>query len=192
MRSRPIGLAYRRESVQPINGHETTDSNEDIRPPISADLRRRVLVEAGHRCAIPTCRHIEVDIHHIVPWASCHAHEYDNLIALCPNCHRRADRREIDRKSLRLYKVNLRFIHDKFSQLEMDVLFQLSSMPPGQGIPWLAYQLVFLKRLLDARYLFFQEEPSSTWVGTVKSSPDWIGITQKGRDFIAELGLHEL
>jgi hypothetical protein len=175
-----------------MSDHETRDSIGDNRPPIPADMRRRVLVEAGHRCAIPTCRHIEVDIHHIIPWASCQAHEYDNLIALCPNCHRRADRGEIDRKSLRLYKVNLRFIHDKFSQLEMDVLFQLNSMPPHQGLPWLAYQLVFLKRLFDARYLFFQEQPGGFLMGDVKSNPDWIGITQAGRDFIAELGLHEL
>jgi hypothetical protein len=40
-------------------------------------------------------------------------------ILFCPNCHRRADRGEIDRKSLRLYKLNLRFAHDKYSQLEM-------------------------------------------------------------------------
>jgi 5-methylcytosine-specific restriction endonuclease McrA len=72
--------------------------NSDGRPPVPAEIRRRVLVEAGHRCAIPTCRHIDVDVHHIVPWAQCQAHEYDNLIALCPNRHRRADSGDIDRK----------------------------------------------------------------------------------------------
>jgi hypothetical protein len=77
------------------------------RPPIPADLRRRVLVEAGHRCAIHTCRHPDVDVHHIVPWERCRKHEYDNLIALCPNCHRRADSGEIDRLSLKLYKARV-------------------------------------------------------------------------------------
>src|SRR5260370_40625890 len=107
---------------------------EEARPPIPADLRRRVLVESGHRCGIPTCRHIEVDVHHIVPWAQCQAHEYDNLIALCPNCYRRADRGEIDRKSLRLYKINLRFAHDKYSQLELGTLFELNGMPVDSGM----------------------------------------------------------
>ena len=167
-----------------------SDGND--RPQIPADIRRRVLVEAGHRCAIPTCRYIEIDIHHIIPWANCHAHEYDNLIALCPNCHRRADRGEIDRKSLLLYKVNLRFVHDKYSQLEMDILFELSSMKNGEGMPWLAYQLIFLKRLFDSNLIFFQEQPGGSWVGSIKYNPDWIGITQKGRDFVSELGLHEL
>lgn len=66
-----------------------------------------MLLEAGHRCAIHTCRHVDVDVHHIVPWAQCGEHQFENLIALCPNCHRRAERGDIDRKSLRLYKARL-------------------------------------------------------------------------------------
>lgn len=77
------------------------------RPAIPAEIRRRVLVESGHRCAIHTCRHPVVDIHHIIPWEQCKEHGYDNLIALCPNCHRRADAGEIDRKALRMYKAQL-------------------------------------------------------------------------------------
>ena len=162
------------------------------RPPIPAEIRRRVLVEAGHRCAIPTCRHIEVDIHHIVAWAQCKAHEYDNLIALCPNCHRRADGGKIDRKSLRLYKLNLRFAHDKYSQLEMDVLFELNKLPPGHGMPWVGYMLIMLKRLLDSGFIGVQEMGASISIGPIKTTPDLIGITQKGRAFVAELSDHEL
>jgi hypothetical protein len=77
------------------------------RPEIPAGIRRSVLVEAGHRCAIPSCRNPDVDVHHIVPWEKCQTHEAENLIALCPNCHRRAHKGEIDRKSLHMYKVQL-------------------------------------------------------------------------------------
>lgn len=77
------------------------------RPAIPAEIKRAVLVEAGHRCAIPRCGQTELDIHHIVPWETCKKHEYSNLIALCPVCHRRAHNNEIDRKSLHLYKENL-------------------------------------------------------------------------------------
>ena len=66
-------------------------TEQEERPPIPAELRRRVFVEAGHRCAIPTCRHIDIVIHHIIPWAKVNEHVYENLIALCPNCHSRAD-----------------------------------------------------------------------------------------------------
>lgn len=77
------------------------------RPQIPAELKRKVLIEAGHRCAIQTCRHPTTDLHHIVPWEVCQEHCYHNLIALCPNCHRRAELGEIDRKSLRIYKIRI-------------------------------------------------------------------------------------
>src|SRR5450830_1420091 len=70
------------------------------RPAIPAEIRRAVLVEAGHRCAIPRCDQTELDIHHIVPWETCRKHEYSNLIALCPLCHRRVHNGDIDRKAL--------------------------------------------------------------------------------------------
>jgi len=41
------------------------------RPPVPADLERRVLVEAGHRCAIPACGYPACEIHHIIPWKKC-------------------------------------------------------------------------------------------------------------------------
>ena len=80
-------------------------TQDEPRRAILAEVRRAVLIEAGHRCAIQTCRSAaDVDIHHIVPWAESHSHAPENLVALCPNCHRRADRGEIDRRSLRKYK----------------------------------------------------------------------------------------
>lgn len=77
------------------------------RPSLPAELRRSVLVEAGHRCAIHTCRATQVDVHHIVPWRQLQEHHLENLIALCPNCHRQAERGEIDRKALLMYKARL-------------------------------------------------------------------------------------
>ncbi|WP_425484925.1 HNH endonuclease [Amycolatopsis anabasis] len=47
-------------------------------------MRRAILVEAGHWCAIPTCRQYPVDVDHIVDWVKVRRHEFDNLIALCP------------------------------------------------------------------------------------------------------------
>ncbi len=162
------------------------------RPAIPADLRRRILVEAGHRCAIPTCRHIEVDVHHIVPWAQCKAHDYDNLIALCPNCHRRADRGEIDRKSVRLYKLNLRFIHDKYSQLEMDILFELHKMPPGKALAWPPFNNILIKRLLESGYVAIQQASATVKLAGMQASPNYLLITDAGRAFVDGLGMKEL
>lgn len=162
------------------------------RPSIPAETRRRVLVEAGHRCAIPTCRHIEIDVHHIVPWKICREHKYDNLIALCPICHRRADRGDIDRKSLRLYKANLRFIHDKFSQLELDVLFQAYKCDPKQPTLWPSFMRILLGRILDAGYVECYQRGRGTTVSGLNISPDHIYITPAGREFIENIGVKEM
>ncbi|MCC3653211.1 HNH endonuclease [Streptomyces sp. S07_1.15] len=79
------------------------------RPKVPSELRRRVLLEAGHRCAIPTCKSTPVEIAHIIPWSKIRKHEFKNLIALCPTCHARFDDRHgpIDQKAMRQYKANL-------------------------------------------------------------------------------------
>jgi transposase-like protein len=74
------------------------------RPAIPRALRRALLVEAGHRCAIPTCHQIPVELAHIEPWEDVRTHEFQNLIALCPTCHTRYDAGTIDRLSMRHYK----------------------------------------------------------------------------------------
>ena len=162
------------------------------RPQIPAEIRRRVLVEAGHRCAIPTCRYIDVDVHHIIPWETCQKHEYENLIALCPNCHRRAHKlNEIDRKSLYLYKANLRFTHDRFSQLEVDVLFECYRSQ-GKPLHWAPFNILLIKRLIESGYINYLEISPSFVVSGMKSSLDHISITDKGVDFIRSLGDIEL
>ncbi|MFJ2864922.1 HNH endonuclease [Kitasatospora sp. NPDC087314] len=77
------------------------------RPAIPRELDRRVRVEAGHRCAIPHCRMPVLVIAHIRPWATVKRHEFENLVALCPNCHTLFDRGDIDRKSMLHYKGRL-------------------------------------------------------------------------------------
>lgn len=90
---------------------------------IPNELKRKLLIESGHRCAIQTCKHPEVEFHHIIPWGKCQEHSFDNMIVLCPNCHSRADRGKIDRKSLLLYKANLQSILSpelKINSIDMD------------------------------------------------------------------------
>ena len=159
-------------------------NNFENRPAISAEVKRKVLVEAGHRCAIPTCRSIIVDIHHIIPWEKCKKHEYENLIALCPNCHRRADSGEIDAKSLRMYKDNLRFIYDKFTTFEIDVLFELIKIPSEEAMQFPPYLILLVKRIKDEGYINWIQTPPGVMIGGMKSNPDYLQITEKGREFI--------
>lgn len=41
---------------------------KDNRKSISDEVRRQVLIEAGYRCGVPTCRNIlAIDLHHMEP-----------------------------------------------------------------------------------------------------------------------------
>lgn len=89
------------------------------RDTIPAEVKRLVLVEAGHRCAIPTCRATTTEIAHIVPWAETRDHSFENLIALCPNCHTRFDqKKEMDRLSVKMYKHNLGILNNRYGEFE--------------------------------------------------------------------------
>lgn len=160
------------------------------RPPVPAETKRRVLIEAGHRCAIPTCRYITVEIHHIVPWEKSQAHDYHNLIALCPNCHVRADRGEIDRKSLQIYKASLRFTHDKFSQFEVDILIEACKLPFNHVLPYPRGMELLVKRLLESNFVALQDNPNGgTKLMGIRADPFLLVATPQGRHYYSSLGL---
>lgn len=92
---------------------------------IPAELRRQLLIESGHRCSIPQCAHSSnLDIHHIKPWSEVREHSFENLIVLCPNCHRLVHDGKIDRKSLFEYKkrlsTNQYIVNHDASSIELD------------------------------------------------------------------------
>lgn len=167
---------------------------EAKRDAIPADLKRRVFIEAGHRCAIPTCRVMSVHIHHIEPWANNNKHEYENLIALCPNCHSHVHDGKIDRKSLRIYKYNLRSAYDKYSFFEMDFLFELHKAYKEDPKVWLSlppFMSILFKRLLDAQFIHWDEnnqEYSIKDTGVVFEFARY-KITQGGIDYIESLSV---
>jgi hypothetical protein len=84
--------------------------------------QRMALVEAGHRCAIPTCRHPTTEIAHIVPESQSHDDSFANLIALCPKCQNK----EIDAQRIRMYKHNLEILNSRYSDLERRVFEQIA------------------------------------------------------------------
>ncbi|MEV6695063.1 HNH endonuclease signature motif containing protein [Micromonospora sp. NPDC051196] len=93
------------------------------RPAVPAQLRRDLLVEAGHRCAIPTCRQpTPLQLEHIEDWAKVQRHDFANMIVLCANCHARKTAGQIDRKSLHQYKANLAVLNNRYGEVERRVL----------------------------------------------------------------------
>jgi len=158
------------------------------RPPIPSRLRRRILVEAGHRCAIPTCRHPTTVVAHIIPWIKVKKHEYSNLIALCPNCHTRADKGEIDRKSLRIYKRILQRLTDKYDRFELLVLNELRLRNP---VIMAGNMLLLIKNLLDEEFVSINTDIEvegvtySISIGNIPVNVEVL-LTEKGKQFIDE------
>jgi hypothetical protein len=103
------------------------------RPQIPAQMKRDVLIESGYRCAIPQCGQIQFDIHHIVPWATVHEHTFDNLIALCANCHRRVTNGEIDGKAIKQIKANLAVLGNRYGELERRYLREVAARGAQAG-----------------------------------------------------------
>jgi hypothetical protein len=102
--------------------------------------KRMALAEAGHRCAIPTCRHPTTEIAHIVPESQSHDDSFKNLIALCPKCRGK----EIDAQKMSTYKHNLEILNSRYSDFERRVFDQIAEtgqrsfiVEPGLEIPLL-------------------------------------------------------
>jgi hypothetical protein len=102
------------------------------RPDIPRELERALFMEAGHRCAIPTCRAVApLVIEHIDDWAMVQEHKFENMIVLCANCHglKGEGSRKLDRKALRQYKLNLGVINNRYSDFERRVLEYFAENP---------------------------------------------------------------
>lgn len=159
----------------------------DNRQPIPTALKRKVLVEAGHRCAIPTCRQTPVEIAHIVPWAICQKHEFDNLIALCPTCHTRYDKGEIDRKSMQAYKHNLSVLNSRYGDLEKRVLLHFARNPSDKQItlPILNGATdIFLMYLIQDQMIIALPEQRPILMSASGRVTMPYELTNKGREFI--------
>ena len=158
------------------------------RQSIPSELKRRILVVAGHRCAIPTCRHPTTEIAHIEPWNKVREHKYENLIALCPNCHARADRGEIDHKSLRTYKRILQRLTDRYDQFELNVLSELRLK---KDVVIGGNMLLLIKNLLDEELVKYTAGLARGGIETavfIEGIPSNVRIllTEKGKKFIEE------
>lgn len=157
------------------------------REKIPEDTRRKVLVEAGHRCAIPTCKQHPVDIHHIVPYAKSQDNSFNNLIALCTQCHARFHRtKEIDQRALQVYKQNLGLLNHRYGEFERRLLlfFCDSSKANTIRLPGLSEIQVYY--LLKDGLLIKNGKNS----GILSSSiPTWeeYQLTDQGKVFVKDL-----
>ncbi|MFJ6896849.1 HNH endonuclease [Streptomyces hokutonensis] len=152
------------------------------RPAIPTALKRRVLMEAGHRCAIPTCRTVPVELAHITPYAEVRDHTFENLIALCPTCHTRFDRGDIDRPSMRGYKANLAVVNGRYGETERRVLDLLAANPEATQLRLPGGWDLQLWYLLKDGLLAKLQVPSLRIEGI--AAAETYAVTEAGRAFL--------
>jgi hypothetical protein len=169
-------------------------SNRDAIP---NELQRQLFVEAGYRCAIPTCRAVApLHIEHIDEYAVVKEHKFENMIVLCANCHglKGSGPRQLDRKALRQFKANLGLLNHRYGDLERSLLedFAQNSDPNIRILPGSMDLLVrnlvrdgYLKKeeIEGGRRRVFGKDEHE---GIVIVVPDFVGysLTDAGREFV--------
>jgi hypothetical protein len=69
-------------------------------------VRRELLVESAHRCAI--CSETSsLEFHHIIEYSQIKHHDPKHMIVLCATCHGRCTVGDIDRQSVYIYKKRI-------------------------------------------------------------------------------------
>ncbi len=160
------------------------------RPTLPRPLDRAVKVEAGHRCAIPTCRQHPIEVAHVEPRKSDGSNDvFDNLIALCANCHARYDKGEIDRVAMRQYKANLAVLNSRYGDFERRLLQQFVDEPQYKAVQIPGGLHLLLKYLLEDGLVRMASAQEVGAQGSVvimgMPSQEYVAITPKGEQFIA-------
>ena len=61
----------------------------------------KILKRAGIKCSMCKWDQTTLDTHHIIEKSKGGTDEHDNLISLCPNCHRKAHEKQFTKEELR-------------------------------------------------------------------------------------------
>lgn len=154
------------------------------RKAISAELERELHMEAGWRCAIPTCRVSKpLDMAHIEPVQPNGETDYfNNMIILCKNCHARFDdptEKRMTREAMIKVKNNLMIINGRYSHFEMRVIEYFSDNPEGN--------LRLFGREFDVMYLVKDgliKDDGKKMANAINFPPKDYLLTPEGKDFI--------
>ena len=167
-------------------------NTDDASRYIPADIRRAVLIEAGHACVIPTCQFPATEFAHIIPYSEIREHTVDNIVCLCPNHHTMYDvLKRIDRKAIRTYKLNLQFLNKRYTVYEMRILRLLSEklavVASGEieTMNLLKDELIFNAKTFETQSISITDNDSgNTIFNDVFVQSFAAKLTEKGKEFI--------
>ena len=155
---------------------------------IPQSVRQTALIEAGYRCAVPTCRTIlAIDLHHIVEVSEGGGNDISNLLALCPTCHALFHRNVITLEAIRVWKGVLVSLNEGFDRETKDkLLFLVAKNRPAhysaEGV--LNYSGLIAAGLAKCGHE--QLEVHARGHGADKSKSRWsVDLTERGKLLIA-------
>ena len=155
----------------------TSNESPIERKKVPLRVKTQVLIEAGYRCAVPTCRTLLlIDLHHLYQVSEGGADTVENLIALCPNDHARYHREEISREAIFAYKAMLVSLSRAFDLESMDKLLFLQDLSKdflkidGNGV--LSFARLIAAGLAETRIVANNNNLLVTYT---------VNMTQKGR-----------
>lgn len=125
-------------------------------------IQRQLLVEAGHRCAIPTCREPRIEFAHIIPWEEVLEHKFENMICLCPTHHSQYDdpnEKKLDRKCILMYKANLCVLNNRYSSVEKRVLEIMAQNNKNEFVDSFASKIHLAYLIKDGLFEIIEEVP---------------------------------
>lgn len=145
-----------------------------------------VLAEAGHRCAIPTCRNPTTETTHLPPESQSDDDSFENLIALCPDCQKK----DIDPQSIRMHKRNLEILNSRYSDFERRVFRQVAEtdqrsfiVEVGLEIPLLhAVNDGFLRRIELSPAAIHRDEPTHYKYEVADAGLNFVSRYVQGKD----------
>lgn len=170
------------------------------RTAIPANLERDLMHEAGWRCAI--CKTIApLQIDHIEEWSKVQAHEFNNMIVLCANCHglkkNSSDPRHINSSNLRRIKSNLMMLNGRYSDLERriievfrDAVKHWPEAIPETYIPermWLLARYLIQDGLVASHVYQSSLETKFPDGTTLRDDTMKLTLTPQGRTFVENL-----
>lgn len=158
--------------------------------------RALVLLEAGYKCANPTCRHIlTLELHHIVWVKDGGGNDPSNLVALCPNCHSLHTHKHIPAEAIHTWKSLLVALNSanhgtadlllvlaadekRTREAVTENQFNLPFRFTGDGLP-------ALSGLLTSGIIEISKHYSGVSIGGSSMPSFEVQLTEKGRALVA-------
>lgn len=134
---------------------------KERRKSIPDEVKRQVLIEAGYRCGVPTCRNIlAIDLHHMVQVSDDGKDEPANLLALCPTCHALYHRGNFSKEAIYAWKQVLVSLSFAFDHATIDLMLFLHKVKDEAGFLVRPDSLLQFARLIgnDLATIEWQQE----------------------------------